>query len=372
MSQEKRESNTEVAVEKKPVRPLLVVSDKNLSEYEMFVYRLLVGLADESVPAALISLCGWEIEPVVPPSIEVIKHPAFGLPFLRHQANKELLERLVDFKPTVLHSLCEQNAFFVKRLAHQLDLPYILTVNSLQKQFSRLFLFSRHPASITVPAKSISESIRKVRPKYAGQIKQINIGTFLEGQGGCFSELSRQICMVTAGAFKEVSEFKNLLGAVRRLALDGYEFMLFIIGKGPAEKKLRRLITALGLSQMITIVPRLQPWRSFLSACDIFICPRPSNSFNPLLLEAMSTGTAVASCKGGVDDLIIENETAVIFEADDELSIMNRLRELLNRPERSRQLAEAAQNYVKENHKVSTMVSEMLQVYRDVQKPLEV
>ncbi|MFC1739568.1 glycosyltransferase family 4 protein [Planctomycetota bacterium] len=372
MPQETKESNTEVAADENPIRPLLVVSDKTLSEYEMFIGRLLVGLADESVSSALVSPRGWEVQPIIPPSIEVIKYPAFNLPVFVRNISKGFLQQLTDFGPTVIHCLCEKKVSFVKQLARQLDLPYILTINSLQKRFSRLSLYSKLPVKITVPAKSIAENISKSSPKLAGRVKQINIGIFIEKESTCFSELSRQVCIVTAGALNDESDFENLLRAVKHLALEEYEFMLFIIGTGPAEQKLRRLIAALGLTQVVTIVPNLRSRRSVLASGDIFVQPRPNLAFNPLLLEAMSAGTAVAACKGGVDDLIIDNETAVVFKPDDELSIMNGLRKLLNRPEYARQLASTAQDYVKENHKVSTMVSEILQTYRNAQETAKV
>jgi glycosyltransferase involved in cell wall biosynthesis len=94
--------------------------------------------------------------------------------------------------------------------------------------------------------------------------------------------------MVTAHPMDNENDFKKLFGAVKHLAIDGYEFMLVITGGGKAEKQIWRLITSLGLSQIVTIVPRLEMLRSVLAAGDIFIQPVPRNTFNPLLLEAMS------------------------------------------------------------------------------------
>ena len=78
-------------------------------------------------------------------------------------------------------------------------------------------------------------------------------------------------------------------------------------------------------------------------------------------------GTAVAACKGGVDDLIIEKRTAAVFDPGDQLSIYNCLQELLDKRELARQLATGAQEYLRENHTVSKMVSAILQTYSQVQ-----
>lgn len=352
----------------KPARPVLIVSERTVGVYSAFLERLLVGLADESVPMALICPPNCDIGYIVPPSVEVISHPAFGLPLFWRQNKRVLLERLEKFKPTVLHCLCESKAALTRNLARQLDLPYVLMVNSLQKGLGQLALSRRHCSKIIVPADSIAANISGFYPKFADRVEQINIGTYTAETSGCFRDPSRLPSMVTAHCFNKAGEFENLLLAVRHLAIDGYEFMFVITGGGRAEKQLRKQLSAYGLLQIVTIVPRLGNWRSILSAGDIFIQPAASDTFNPLLLEAMSLGAAVAGCKGGVDDLIIDGETAVLFNPEDELSIYGTLQRLFDRREFARQLGGKAQRYLRENYTVSDMISSVLRIYREASK----
>ena len=157
--------------------------------------------------------------------------------------------------------------------------------------------------------------------------------------------------------------------AVKHLAIDKYEFMLVMMGDGAGERQVRKLLTSLGIPQIVTIVPKLELWRPLLAAGDIFVQPQPTTAFNPLLQEAMSVGAAVAACKGGVDDLIVEDKTAVVFDPDDELSIYGSLQRLFDRREWARQLARAAQESLRENHSVSKMVADILRIYRNAQQP---
>jgi glycosyltransferase involved in cell wall biosynthesis len=337
----------------------------------MLLEHLLVGLADESIPVALVCPPGCNVDSIVSGAVEVIRHPAFDLPLLWRQNKRILVEQLERFKPTVLHCLCESKMSLTRRLAGQLDLPYVLTVSSLQKWTARFSISLKRCAKIIVPAKTIAANIAKVCPNSAQRIEQINIGTFVEEHSSCFPASGRLPSMLTAHPLDNVNDFENLFGAVRHLAIGGYEFMLVVIGSGRAERDLRELLAALGLSQIVTIVPRLEPKRSVLAAGDIFIQPRPSAAFNPLLLEAMSVGTAIAACKGQVDELVIEGRTCVVFDPDDELSIMGSLRQLFDRPELARQLAKSAQQYLKENYSVSNMISSILRTYRDAQQRLK-
>jgi glycosyltransferase involved in cell wall biosynthesis len=370
MSEEQKDSGTKT-VRKKLPRPALIISAETVSEYSIFLEHLLVGLADESIPTTLVCPANCALGSVVPPSVQVIRRPAFDLPLFQRQNRRKIVEQLSDFKPTVLHCLSQSEAPLVRQLAWQLDLPYLLMVNSLQKRFGRFFISTSRCAKIIVPAESIAANVAKLYPAFTDRIERINIGTFASETSSCFRQPNWLASMVTTHPLNNESDFENLFGAVRHLVIDGYEFMLVITGGGRAEKQVWKLLTALGLSQIVIIVPRLEMLRQVLAAGDIFIQPRPNNAFNPLLLEAMSVGAAVAACKGGVDDLIIEGKTAVVFDPDDELSIYGTLQRLFDRRELAQQIAHAAQQHLRENYTVSNMISSTLQAYQDAQSWLK-
>ncbi len=362
-----RQIASEKTEQRNPIRPVLLVSEETIDEYSLFLEHLLTGLIDESVPVVLVCPPSCEVDSIASPGVEVIRHPVFELPLMGSQNRKILVERLGKFEPTVLHCLCRSQAKLAKQLAKELDLLYVLMINSLQKRFAQLSLPLERLAKIIVPAESIGVSVAEVYPRFAGRIEQINIGTFVPQTPRCFSEPYQLTSIVAAHQLDNVDEFENLFRAVRHLAIDGYEFTLVLISGGRAESQVRQLLGSLGLSRTVIIVPRLRPWQPILTAGDIFVQPWPGAAFNPFLLEAMSLGMAVAGCKGGVDDLLIENETAVVFEPEDELSIYSSLQQLLDRRELAQRLARGAQKHLRENYSVSKMISSTLQTYRDAQ-----
>jgi glycosyltransferase involved in cell wall biosynthesis len=374
---EKQKELTLQTPKTKSLRPALIASEHTVSEYFIFLEHLLVGFADESIPVALVCPSGCDAGSVATGTAEVISYPVFELPLMKHLNRKLLVERLAKFEPTILHCLCESKALLTRHLARQLGLPYVLMVNSFHKRWKhfvcqrrmyRLSISPSHCAKIIVPAKSIAANIAEVYPHLAQRIEQINIGTFVEEGNMCFSQSSRLASLVAAHPLDNVGDFENLFNAVRHLVVDGYEFMMVVMGSGRAERQLWKLLAALDLLQTVTIVPRLKPWRSVLAAGDIFIQPQAGTAFNPLLLEAMGVGTAVAASKGGVDDLIIEDQTAVVFDQNDELSIFGALQRLFDRREFARQIARNAQEYLRENHTVSKMISATLQTYYEASR----
>ena len=349
----------------KSLRLALIVSERTVCEYSIFLEHLLVGLADESIPVALVCPPGCNAGSVFTGAAEIIRYPVFELPLMGHINRRLLVEQLAKFKPTVLHCLCESRASLTRRLARRLDLPYVVTVNSLQKRIAQFSVSSKRCAKIIVPAKSIAANIAKVYPRFADRIEQINIGTFVPEGIGCFPEPARLATIVTAHPLSRADDFENLLNVVRHLIIDGYEFMTVVISGGRTERQLWKLLAALDLLQTVTVVSRSMFLRSVLVAGDIFIRPVASSAFDPMLLEAMSLGAAVVGCKGRVDDLIIDEQTAVVFDPEDQLSIMRSLQRLLDRREFARQIAGGAQQYLRENHTVSRMISATLRTYHE-------
>jgi glycosyltransferase involved in cell wall biosynthesis len=71
-----------------------------------------------------------------------------------------------------------------------------------------------------------------------------------------------------------------------------------------------------------------------------------------------------------VDDLIIPNQTAVVFERDNESSIRQALMQLLDGHDFARRLAATAQEHVRARHSVSAMLSAILDAYAEAQERL--
>jgi glycosyltransferase involved in cell wall biosynthesis len=356
---------------KKSLRLALIASERTVSEYSIFLEHLLVGLADESIPVALVCPPGCDIDSMFTGVAEIIRYPVFEVPLTEPLNRRLLIERLVKFRPTVLHCLCESMSLLTRRLTRRLDLPYVLMVNSLATHLARFSVSPKRCAKIITPTKSIATDFAEAYPRVSDRVEHVNVGTFVVEDSGCFSESSRVASMVVTQTLDDVDNVEKLFAAIRHLMLDEYEFMMILTSDGQGEGQLRQLLSALGLLQIVTIVPRLKPWRTLLAAGDIYIQPQPDYTFDPLLLEAMSVGSAVAACKGGVDDLIIDGQTAVLFDPDDELSIVNTLQRLLNKRDFARKIAKTAQQYLKDNHSVSNMISATFRAYSQAHRWLK-
>lgn len=353
---------------KNQVRPVLIVDSDTVNDCASSLRHLMVGLTGDSCPTALVCPLDIDADSLVCPAVEVIRYPLFKMPLFKSQNIKAVLASITKFAPTILHCYSDNRARLTKHISNQLDIPHVLTFNSIRKHLFAPFVSADHCGALIASSQVIAEHIKRTHPRLAERVTRINIGVFAEDILACFSDMARVTCMVVAQHIGNPSDFEPLLNAVKHLAVDGYEFVLVITGTGPGEKKLHKMIKALGLSQIITTVGDIQPLRSVFAGADIFIAPQPSCRCNLRLLEAMSVGMAVAACRGGVDDFLIDDQTAVLFEPDDELSTYSCLQKLLDKREFAKQLAQAAQSHVREHHSVSNMVASLVQSYRNAER----
>ncbi|HIJ72357.1 MAG TPA: glycosyltransferase family 4 protein [Planctomycetes bacterium] len=361
-----KHTNSEVAV-KNSVRPVLLIDKDIVSDGASSLHHLMVGLNDDSCHTALVCPVGVETDSLVCPAVEVIRYPLFKTPLLRSQNIKALFGSVEKFKPTILHCCGNSMARLTRYLSCRLDVPYVLTFDSVRRRPFAPCVSSDHCGALIASSQVIAEHIKHSHRRLAERVIRINIGEFVEDVCACFPDTARVTSMVVAQTLDNPSDFEPLLNAVKHLAVDGCEFVLVIAGTGPAERKLHEMIKALGLSQIVTTVGNIRPVRTVFAGADIFIVPRPSRRFNPRLLEAMSVGMAVAACRGGVDDLLIEDKTAVLFDPEDELGIYSSLQKLLDKREFARRIANAAQSHIREHHSVSKMIELLIKTYRTAQ-----
>jgi glycosyltransferase involved in cell wall biosynthesis len=86
--------------------------------------------------------------------------------------------------------------------------------------------------------------------------------------------------------------------------------------------------------------------------------------YNAAVLQAMAVGMVVAGPSGGVDDLLIENETAVLFDHKCTESIYSTLKMLLDRRDYAQQVARNAMAYLKRNNTVTGMMEALIEAYK--------
>jgi N-acetyl-alpha-D-glucosaminyl L-malate synthase BshA len=142
---------------------------------------------------------------------------------------------------------------------------------------------------------------------------------------------------------------------------------LVMIGDGPDRHDLERKTTATGLSDHVEFVTEQQDLVPWLSAADLFLLPSSQESFGLAALEAMSCEVPViASCVGGVPEVITDGVTGILHPPDDVEGMSEAAITLLQNPSRRRDLAAAAALDVRRRFSEDEIVPRYEQYYEDV------
>lgn len=124
-----------------------------------------------------------------------------------------------------------------------------------------------------------------------------------------------------------------LLDAFSRIEKPVAKVFLLIVGDGPSQGDMERLVHSLGLADKVIFTGRV-PHRQvadYLTAFDIAVSPRATFYASPMkILEYMATGVAVvAPHMPNLQDLISDGVDGILFKAEDAHELANSLATLV-------------------------------------------
>jgi len=144
----------------------------------------------------------------------------------------------------------------------------------------------------------------------------------------------------------------------------------WIVGDGPERGRLRQKAAALGLSDRVTFWGFQEDIPGFLAATDV-VCvptsPRLREGLNLVLLEAGAAGKpVVASRMGPFPEVVVDEETGVLFEPDSPAQLAGALRRLAHDEPLGARLGAAAARRIRERFSVSRAIDAYDRLYREL------
>lgn len=119
--------------------------------------------------------------------------------------------------------------------------------------------------------------------------------------------------LVTVGRLEEQKGYDRLLEVAKWLKSDGFQFEIWIVGKGSKLSELENYISEHQLQDVITLQGfQTNPYQ-FINASDAFVCSSRSEGFSTVVTEALIIGKpVVATDCSGMTELLGENEYGLI------------------------------------------------------------
>ncbi|HFC10636.1 MAG TPA: glycosyltransferase family 1 protein [Candidatus Kaiserbacteria bacterium] len=136
------------------------------------------------------------------------------------------------------------------------------------------------------------------------------------------------------------------------------------VGDGVDATKLKELATRLGVADRVVFTGQVDRSEVTLyrKACDIFVAPSRSEGLGNAFVSALASRLPlVTSGVGGIADYAIDGETAWIVHPDDPQALAQKIKEVMDNPEKAHKISEHARSIVENEYdwdKIATQMRE--------------
>lgn len=138
--------------------------------------------------------------------------------------------------------------------------------------------------------------------------------------------------LITVGRLSPEKGFGRLIKVFKKIKDEGIAFTLWIVGEGPLDSDLHKLVHDLNLENDVLFLGRQNNPHKFTAKADLFVCSSYSEGYSTVCTEAIMLGVPVLSTNvSGAEEIIEEAECGKVVGLDDE-SLYNGLSEVLQAP----------------------------------------
>ncbi|MCA9060388.1 MAG: glycosyltransferase family 4 protein [Planctomycetaceae bacterium] len=356
-----------------PQRVLMLTGELQFRGSSLLTLALARGLEEREVDTALVCTHVHHLDQSLLKGVRLHRVPGYPVPIWGRLILRTLYRDLKDQPPSVIHLMDSRLLPQAAWLADKLHCPLVVSIGD-HREAERLYL--RHAPQSLKAIIAVSESVKSHLPEgpRAAEIEQRVIYPGVSvGDSNLASALlnpDRDPVIGMAGPLEVVKGASFLLRACHRVLECGHQVRIIIAGSGPEEHSLRQLASSLQMTSRLTFVDGGTAMRAYLSAMDIYCLPSLQQGLGVMMLEAMALGRPViASGVGGVLNVVSDNETGLIVPPSDSRSLADRICELLNAPDRAREIGLAGQDLIRSKFNAQRMTDEVLELYGEICRP---
>jgi glycosyltransferase involved in cell wall biosynthesis len=170
--------------------------------------------------------------------------------------------------------------------------------------------------------------------------------------------------IVSVGRLRPPKDVTTLL---RALALVRGDYTALVVGGGPGLREAEAERQRLGLGDVVRFAGERDDVPATLASSHVFVLSSRSEALPVSILEAMAAGLpVVATCVGGVPELVRDGETGFLAPASDANALAALIQRLVDSPELRARLGSAGRARVEEHFGLESFLEAHLDLYRGV------
>jgi len=269
---------------------------------------------------------------------------------------------LKPLNPELIHITHNNLAGIGGLIASSLGIPYVLTLQSLVKRAIR-FKPSAFRGAI-----AISQPVRQsavntgLLPREKVHIVENGIAADINPP-----EKNNTGLIPVVGTVSRLEKdrgIKYFIHAAQELISRGVQAHFLVIGTGPDEAKLRKLVRRLKISEHVTINMAVSNSKNLINPIDVFVSPALSEGFGIFVMQAMAFAVpVVASAAGGVFSLITDQETGLIVPKRDVSVFADKIQAFLDDREYAESIGLNGFHYVQSHFPLKKTLEGTLKLY---------
>ena len=137
--------------------------------------------------------------------------------------------------------------------------------------------------------------------------------------------------------------FDRMISIIHKLTMEEYKLHLYILGIGPQQKELEKMIEHYSLQGQVTLLGyHTNPYK-YIKNCDLFVCASHAEGFSTAATEALIVGTPVCTVEvSGMKEMLgYNNEYGIVVDNDD-IALYEGIKYLLDNPKKLKYYAKQA------------------------------
>jgi len=145
-----------------------------------------------------------------------------------------------------------------------------------------------------------------------------------------------------------------------------FPFKILIVGSGPEESKLKKLVQDLNLQEKVIFLGHIphENLPQYLSLADVFVRPSLSEGLGNVFLEAMAVGVPViGTAVGGIPDFLKDKETGLFCQVNQPADIAKKIKMILEENTLREKIILQARKLVQEKYQWEFIAQKMENIF---------
>ena len=170
------------------------------------------------------------------------------------------------------------------------------------------------------------------------------------------------------GSLTPEKRLDRLLRAVRQILSHHLpDLQVWIMGGGPLRPELEKQVESLGLNETVHFLGVQADVATYMQAADLLALTSDTEGLPGVILEAgWLELPAVATRVGGVSECVLDNETGLLVEPDDEDGLVQAMLSLLQYPEQRATMGGKAKSWIGKNFTIEKISQKYVDFYQQV------